>query len=101
MTKSDQVNALFNQIEEEHKNKHKAANVIVNSAGIVTIRSILDLAEKEFDDVVDVNLKGTHLVTQEATKRLVELHKTHTFLDKKESLGSIVNLSSHVVIFLN
>ncbi len=39
--------------------------LLVNNAGLVTMTSLEDLTEEEWDLVVDVNLKGQFLVTQE------------------------------------
>ena len=41
---------------------------LVNCAGIVTMTSLAELSEEEWDLVVDVNLKGTWLVTQEVAR---------------------------------
>jgi 3-oxoacyl-[acyl-carrier protein] reductase len=39
-------------------------NVIVSNAGIVHRTSVLDTTEKQWDEVLDVNLKGTFLLTR-------------------------------------
>jgi NAD(P)-dependent dehydrogenase (short-subunit alcohol dehydrogenase family) len=45
-------------------------DVLVNSAGTIGEGPTLDLAEDEWDRVVDVNLKGTFLVSQFAGKKM-------------------------------
>lgn len=56
---------------------------LVNSAGIVTMTSLADLTEEEWDLVVDVNLKGTWLVTQEIAHDIAATGG-----------GSVVNIST-------
>ena len=59
-------------------------DVLVNSAGIREIVSVLDLSFTEWRRVIDVNLTGTFLVSQAFARRLVALGKG----------GQIVNLAS-------
>ncbi len=59
-------------------------DVLVNSAGIREIVSVLDLPFEEWQRVVAVNLTGTFLPSQAFAKRLVTQGKT----------GQIVNLAS-------
>jgi NAD(P)-dependent dehydrogenase (short-subunit alcohol dehydrogenase family) len=47
-------------------------DILVNSAGTIGEGQTLDLAEDEWDRVVDVNLKGTFLVSQFAGKKMQE-----------------------------
>ena len=59
-------------------------DIVVNNAGIAVNRSFLDLAEEEWDRVVDTNLKGSFLVAQAAARRMRE----------QGSGGAIVNIAS-------
>ncbi|XP_043254000.1 estradiol 17-beta-dehydrogenase 8-like [Colletes gigas] len=61
-------------------------SIIVNSAGVTRDQFILKLTEAEFDQVLDVNLKGTFLVIQTAVKAMIEAGTSKG--------GSIVNVSS-------
>ena len=56
---------------------------LVNSAGLVTLETLDELGEDHWDLVVDVNLKGTWLVTQEVAKAIAAAGG-----------GAIVNLST-------
>lgn len=47
-------------------------DILVNSAGTIGEGPTLDLAEDEWDRVVDINLKGTFLVSQRAGKKMQE-----------------------------
>jgi NAD(P)-dependent dehydrogenase (short-subunit alcohol dehydrogenase family) len=58
-------------------------DILVNNAGIVHGADFLDLAEADFDRVLQVNLKGAFLVAQAAAKKMA--HKKR---------GAIVNMAS-------
>jgi NAD(P)-dependent dehydrogenase (short-subunit alcohol dehydrogenase family) len=70
----------FEEIEE----KVGTVNICVNNAGISGRDSALDTSDDGWDEVFSTNLKGTWMVTQEATKRLVA----------KSIGGSIINIAS-------
>nr|ABM55596.1 putative hydroxysteroid (17-beta) dehydrogenase 8 [Maconellicoccus hirsutus] len=78
-----EVNDAFNNIIE---NYHTPPSIIVNAAGIIRDNFLLNLTEEDFDKVLNVNLKGTFLITQKACQHLVDAGKP----------GSIVNISSIV-----
>ncbi len=59
-------------------------DVLVNSAGIMTLAAIADMEDDAFDRLIAVNLKGTFNTLREAATRL-------------RAAGRIVNFSSSVV----
>ena len=61
VSQSQSVNDCFKQILDKYK---QAPDIIVNSAGITRDGYMLRMKEEDFDKVIDVNLKGTFLVTQ-------------------------------------
>jgi len=63
-------------------------DILVNNAGIVHGADFLDLAERDFDRVLRVNLKGAFLVGQTAAKRMVAQVKAG------RPPGTIINMSS-------
>ena len=65
--------------------KFEKIDVLVNNAGITRDNLLMRMSEEEFDKVLEINLKGTFLVTKAVTK----------YMMKKRS-GSIINLSSVV-----
>jgi len=65
-----------------------ALDILVNNAGIVHGAEFLDLAERDFDRVLRVNLKGAFLVGQAAARRMV------TQVRSGRPAGSIINMSS-------
>lgn len=60
-----------------------ALNYVVNNAGIVTMSSLANVTDAEWDLVVDVNLKGQFIVTQVAAPMLA-----------RATPSAIVNLST-------
>ena len=61
VSQTQSVNECFKQVLDQYK---KAPDIIVNSAGITKDVFMLRMKEEDFDKVIDVNLKGTFLVTQ-------------------------------------
>ena len=60
-------------------------DILINNAGITRDNLVVRMSEQEWDDVINVNLKGTFLMSKAALKVMF----------KKRS-GSIVNISSVV-----
>ena len=60
-------------------------DVLVNNAGITRDNLLIRMPEEDFDKVIEINLKGTFLVTKAVTKYMM-----------KKRYGSIINLSSVV-----
>ena len=58
-------------------------DILINNAGIGPPNPVEDVTEKDFDDTLAVNLKGTFFVTQEVGRVMI-----------KQRGGKIVNLSS-------
>lgn len=79
--RSAEVSSFYDEIERWHGG---APDVVVNNAGLQTWSSLLDLAEEDWDRVIQTNLKGTFLNTQAAARRMVAAGKG----------GSIVNIGS-------
>lgn len=81
VSKVEEVDELVKKAIEEFGQ----IDVLVNNAGITKDNLLMRMSEEEFDKVIEINLKGTYLVTKAVTK----------YMMKKRS-GSIVNLSSVV-----
>ncbi|WP_166266692.1 SDR family NAD(P)-dependent oxidoreductase [Marinobacter caseinilyticus] len=80
VTDSASVLRAFDTIESEGW----LADVVVCNAGVTTTDKSLDLAEQDWDRVLDTNLKGCWLVSNEAAKRLINAGRP----------GSIINITS-------
>lgn len=63
--------------------QHGPVSALVNNAGMTLPASFLDQTDEDWDRIVDVNLKGTFVVSQVAARQMVT-----------EGGGSIVNISS-------
>jgi NAD(P)-dependent dehydrogenase (short-subunit alcohol dehydrogenase family) len=62
---------------------HGTVDCLVNSAGIVRSKPILEISEKELDIMFDINLKGAFFICQSVLK---------VFVEKRS--GTIVNVAS-------
>ena len=58
-------------------------DILVNNAGCETVNHVLDMEEAEWDNVLNVNLKGPFLCSKEAAKRM-----------ENKGGGVIINISS-------
>lgn len=63
--------------------KWQRVDVLVNNAGIIKDKMLLFLEEKVWDQVVDVNLKGTYLCSRAVLKKMIA-----------QRHGRIINLAS-------
>ena len=76
-----------NSFIEKVKFHYTTIDVLVNNAGITKDGLILRMKEEDFDDVLDVNLKGTFNTTKSVSSIMV-----------KQKYGKIINISSVVGI---
>lgn len=81
VTDKEAIDELVKQAIEEFG----AIDVLVNNAGITKDNLLMRMSEEEFDKVIEINLKGTYIVTKAVTKYMMKKRK-----------GSIINLSSVV-----
>ncbi|XP_078489804.1 (3R)-3-hydroxyacyl-CoA dehydrogenase-like [Ciona intestinalis] len=81
----DFANKLFDQVKETYG---KAGNVLVNCAGITRDSLLINMTEKQFDDVIQVNLKSIFTMTKAFIGTLRHTGGMHP--------ASIINISSIV-----
>lgn len=73
-----QVNvASVESIKDGFSQLNVSLDVLVNNAGITRDTLALRMSEKDWDDVLDVNLKGTFFCTQHALKRMIKQPKSY------------------------
>ncbi len=77
----EEVEAMFSSIEE----KLGFVDILVNNAGITKDNILMRMKTSEWDDVIDVNLKGAFLCTRRVLKGMM-----------KNRYGKIINISSVV-----
>lgn len=83
VSNSEQVSAAFRQVTSTFKR----LDILVNNAGITRDQLAIRLKEEDWDQVVDINLKGTFLCSQAAIRPMLKQRK-----------GRIINVSSVVAI---
>ncbi|MDI1315286.1 SDR family oxidoreductase [Prosthecobacter sp.] len=76
VTNPDSVRAFFTALPQ--------LDLLINNAGVCQDISVAKMTEEQFDHVLDVNLKGTFLVSQAALK-----------LMSKQRHGHLVNIGSY------
>lgn len=86
VTDAASVGDCFHQAEQELG----LIDIVVNNAGISRDAFLLDLAESDWDAVVDTNLKGVFLVAQAAAQRLAKAGKPGSIINVASILGTRV-----------
>ena len=81
VSKSEQVQEFIKAVIE----KYGKIDVLVNNAGITRDMLLMRMKEEDFDKVIEINLKGTFLVTKEVVPYMM-----------KKRDGKIISLSSVV-----
>ena len=68
VTQIDQVSKMINAVTE----RFGRIDIFFNNAGIIRVQNFLDVTETEWDQVIDVNLKGVFLCGQAVAKHMLE-----------------------------
>lgn len=84
VTKTEDVDKMVETTLE----KFRGIDILVNSAGVLSMLSVTDLEEREWDKVIDVNLKGIFLCSKAVAKVMI-----------KQKWGRIINISSSAAHF--
>ncbi|WP_299530610.1 SDR family oxidoreductase [Ulvibacterium sp.] len=77
VSKSKDVKNLYDVAEKEYGK----VDILVNNAGKAVRKPLVEFTEEEYDNVVDINLKGVFLNLSEASRRM-------------KDNGSIINISA-------
>ncbi len=73
----------INQVFDEVIKKYGRLDILVNNAGIYTPKSALEMTEEEWEQTININLKGQFLCAQRAAKEMA-----------KNKWGRIINIAS-------
>ena len=79
VTQTDQVAQMVQAVVKSFGH----IDIFFNNAGIIRVQNFLDVTEAEWDQVIDVNLKGVFLCGQAVAKHMMERH-----------CGKIINTAS-------
>jgi len=71
VTSKKEVDDLINKTIE----KFGSIDIMVSNAGVSSMEYVVDMPEEKWDFNMDVNLKGTFLVTQAAAKQMIKQQK--------------------------
>ncbi|ETN76678.1 hypothetical protein RB195_005584 [Necator americanus] len=88
VSKPDDVAKLHEFIIQQKKSP---PNIVVNCAGITRDSTLMKMSEKNFDDVVGVNLKGVFLVTQMFAKSAVSRNTPLSVINVSSIVGKVGN----------
>lgn len=78
---SEEVNSMVKTVEEELG----SPDILVNNAGITKDNLLIRMKEKDWDDVININLKGVFLCTKAISRSMM-----------RKRYGKIINISSVV-----
>lgn len=81
ISNEDEVNNFIKEVKENFG----SIDILINNAGITKDGLLLRMSEKDFNDVIDVNLKGTFNMTKAVSSIMV-----------RQKFGKIINISSVV-----
>ena len=76
--------SIASDIVEKVTNSLGEIDILVNNAGIIRRAPITEFTEKDWDDVINVNLKSTFLLSQAVAKKML----------KRNCGGKIINIAS-------
>ena len=79
VSRKEQIDEVFDAVIKQFKR----IDILVNNAGIFKAKPALELTEREWDETMDINLKGQFFCAQRAAKEMA-----------KHKWGRIINISS-------
>ncbi|NLY84836.1 MAG: 3-oxoacyl-[acyl-carrier-protein] reductase [Tissierellia bacterium] len=83
VSKEEEVQQMIKKVEEEFE----SVDILVNNAGVTKDNLLIRMKEEEWDQVMNVNLKGTFLCTKAVSRMMM-----------KKRYGKIINITSVVGI---
>lgn len=80
VSKASEVDSLVRQVLE----RFGRIDILVNNAGVMVTKGVLETSEDEWDQTIDVNLKGPYLCSKAVAPIMIE-----------QGVGTIINMSSN------
>ncbi|VDK55692.1 unnamed protein product [Anisakis simplex] len=81
-----EVKKLFEFASKQHSTP---PNVVVNSAGIIRDAEVLKMTEEQWDEVLNINLRGTFLVTQIFARAAVASNTPQSIINIASIIGKM------------
>jgi NAD(P)-dependent dehydrogenase (short-subunit alcohol dehydrogenase family) len=79
VSKKTDVDSFINRVEDELG----PVNILVNNAGLARGPVLIEQTEEQYQEIMDINLKGSYLCAQAVGKRMIE-----------RKSGNIINIAS-------
>jgi len=79
ISKKSDVDAMIKKIMQ----KFQKIDILINNAGVVLMKPFVEMTEKDWDFVLDINLKGVFLCTNAVAKQMI-----------KQKSGKIISVAS-------
>ena len=79
ISKKSDVDAMIKKIMQ----KFQKIDILINNAGVVLMKPFVEMTEKDWDFVLDINLKGVFLCTNAVVKQMI-----------KQKSGKIISVAS-------
>lgn len=86
VSNAEEIKSMLEQIEE----KFEGIDILINNAGVTRDNLFIRMKEEDWDQVMDINLKGVFLCTKAVVRKMI-----------KQKYGRIINLSSVVGVVGN
>ena len=86
VTDVNQVSETVNKILD----KHKCIDILVNNAGVTRDNLLLRISESDWDEVINVNLKGVYTTTKVVSRAMLKAKK-----GKIISIASIIGITGN------
>ncbi|MDW0336160.1 MAG: SDR family oxidoreductase [Nitrososphaeraceae archaeon] len=77
------VSSQVNRVVNEALDIYGRIDVLINNAGISYVKKLIDTTEEEWDNTLDINLKGSYLFSKAIVPHMI-----------KHNYGVIINVSS-------
>lgn len=85
---SEEVEAMMKEV----MNTYGKIDVLINNSGITKDNVLIRMSEQEFDDVIDVNLKGSFLCIKHIT-RIMMKQRQGVILNMTSVIGQVGNIA--------